>query len=114
MTEEITNNQDTNPQKNVALLVYLLQGLAFFVGITYIIAVILNYIKQDEVKGTWLESHFRWQIRTFWFSALWFIVGLLTVMLYIGMIVIFANMVWVIYRIIKGWLRLNDNKAMYT
>lgn len=109
-------NQDLSEddsQKNVVLLVYLLQGLAFFVGITYLIAIIINYVKRDDAKGTWLESHFRWQIRTFWFSLLWFIVGMLTLMLYIGGMILLINLIWVVYRIIKGWLRLNDRKPMY-
>jgi uncharacterized membrane protein len=113
MSDEIINNQDTSSQKNIALAVYLLQGLAFFVGITYIIAVVLNYIKKDDAKNTWLESHFKWQIRTFWFSVLWFVIGIATVMLYIGSLIILVNAIWVIYRIIKGWLRLNDNRPMY-
>lgn len=109
-------NQDLSEedsQKNVVLLVYLLQGLAFFVGITYLIAIIINYVKRDDAKGTWLESHFRWQIRTFWFSILWFAIGTLTLMLYVGGMILLINLIWVIYRIIKGWLRLNDRKPMY-
>jgi uncharacterized membrane protein len=109
-------NQDLSEedsQKNVVLLVYLLQGLAFFVGITYLIAIIINYVKRDDAKGTWLESHFKWQIRTFWFSILWFAIGTLTLMLYVGGMILLINLIWVIYRIIKGWLRLNDRKPMY-
>lgn len=56
-------------------LSYALQAIGFFVGITYIVAIIINYVKRDDVKGTWLESHFRWQMRTFWFSLLWAIIG---------------------------------------
>ena len=109
-------NQDLSEedsQKNVVLLVYLLQGLAFFVGITYLIAIIINYVKRDDAKGTWLESNFKWQIRTFWFSILWFAIGTLTLMLYVGGMILLINLIWVIYRIIKGWLRLNDRKPMY-
>jgi len=113
MLNETSTEQDTSPQKNIALAVYLLQGLGFFVVITYIIAVILNYIKRDEAKGTWLESHFRWQIRTFWFSVLWLVIGLATIMNYIGAVILLVNSIWVIYRIIKGWLRLNDKRPMY-
>jgi uncharacterized membrane protein len=64
--------------------------------------------------GTFLQSHFRWQIRTFWFALLWGIIGAITTVILIGWAVLFANTVWVIYRLAKGWLRLNENKAMYT
>lgn len=99
--------------KKIAGLVYLLQGIGLFIGITYVVAVVINYVKASEVKGTWIESHFRWQMRTFWFSLLWAVVGILTYILLIGPVILFADGVWVIYRIIKGALYLRDNKAMY-
>jgi uncharacterized membrane protein len=58
--------QRLNSLKTIATVVYALQAVGFFVGITWIVAVVLDYVKQDDAKGTWLESHFRWQIRTFW------------------------------------------------
>jgi len=105
---------DFQSLKNIAIAVYVLQALSFlppFV-ITYFVAIILDYIKLDDARGTWLESHFRWQIRTFWFGLLWFVVGGLTVFFIIGGIIIFANSLWLIYRILKGWLNLNDGKPM--
>jgi uncharacterized membrane protein len=84
------------------------------VGITAIVAIVMNYVKKDDVAGTFLESHFRWQIRTFWFGLLWGILGCITVVVGVGWLVLAANGIWLIYRIVKGWLRLNDNKAMYT
>ena len=99
--------------KTITVLVYALQAASFVVGITLIIGVILNYIKRDDVRGTWLESHFRWQIRTFWYSILWTVIGVLTAIVLIGYAVLFANAVWVIYRIIKGWIRLSEEKEMY-
>jgi uncharacterized membrane protein len=91
---------------------------AFLIGWPSIIAVILNYVKRGEVRGSWLESHFRWQIRTFWFGLLWaslcvlFVIftlgiGILIVWLPIGILTI-----WFIYRIIRGWLALNSNQPM--
>jgi uncharacterized membrane protein len=65
------------------------------------------------VAGTYLESHFRWQIRTFWFALLWSVIGVLTLVLVVGAFVLLGNLVWVIYRIVKGGLYLNDGKAMY-
>ncbi|MGR9052691.1 MAG: DUF4870 family protein, partial [Gammaproteobacteria bacterium] len=72
-----------------------------------------NYLKRDDMAGSWLESHSLWQIRTFWFSLLWSFLGVLTVPLLIGWIILPVNVVWFVYRIVKGWLWLNDNKPMY-
>ena len=104
---------DLTPLVNITTLVYALQALLFFGGITYLVALIINYVKLPDVSGTWLASHFRWQIRTFWFSLLWWALGGLTLILVVGYFVLCANFVWVIYRIVKGWLYLNDRKSMY-
>ena len=94
-------------------VIYILQALGYLTGISYIAAVIINYVKIDDVRGTWLESHFRWQIRTFWYSMLWYALGALTFFILIGYVLIVFTTFWVLYRIIKGWLRLYDNKPMY-
>jgi uncharacterized membrane protein len=92
---------------------------AFLTGWPSIIAVILNYVKRSEVRGTWLESHFRWQIRTFWFGLLWvtlcglFIVVTLGIGLLIAWLPLMLVGLWVIYRIVRGWLRLMDHRPMY-
>jgi uncharacterized membrane protein len=99
--------------RTLTLVVYALQAASFLVGLTFIVAVIINYVKRDDVRGTWLESHFRWQIRTFWYSLLWAVLGLLTFVLIVGYVILVADAIWVIYRIVKGWLRLNDGKPMY-
>lgn len=98
--------------KNITTAVYALQAASFVFGVTYFIAIVLNYVKKDDVRGTWLESHFRWQIRTFWFSLLWFVIGGVTALIVIGWIVLFANALWFIYRVAKGWLNLIDGKPM--
>jgi uncharacterized membrane protein len=98
--------------KNVVLAGYALQALAFFVGVSAIVAIVLAYVKRDDARGTWLESHFRWQIRTFWFALLGGIVGGVTLIILIGWLVLCATAVWVIYRIVKGWLALNDGKPL--
>ena len=93
---------------------------AFLIGWPSIIAVILNYVKRGEVRGTWLESHFRWQIRTFWFGLLWVSLCLLFIFgtLGIGILIVWLPLgvlsVWFIYRIVRGWLALNDRRPMYT
>ena len=100
--------------KKVTMVIYALQAASFIFGITLIAAIIINYIKKEDVQATWLASHFRWQIRTFWFSLLWGAIGLITALLGIGFIILAADAVWLIYRIAKGWLRLSEEKQMYT
>ena len=91
---------------------------AFLTGWPSIIAVILNYVKRSDVRGTWLESHFRWQIRTFWYGLLWVALCLLFVVLTLGIGLLIAWIplgvvgLWFIYRILRGWLRLLDRQPM--
>ena len=91
---------------------------AFLIGWPSIIAVILNYVKRSDVRGTWLESHFAWQIRTFWWGLLWvclcwaFVLftlglGVLVVWLPLGVLAL-----WFIYRIARGWMALNDHRPV--
>ena len=92
---------------------------AFLTGWPSIIAVILNYLKRGQARGTWLESHFRWQIRTFWFGLLWvslcwlFIIGTLGLGALIAWLPLGITAVWFIYRVARGWLALNDRRPMY-
>jgi uncharacterized membrane protein len=99
--------------KTITAVVYALQAAAYFTGLTALVGVIVNYVKLDDVRGTWLESHFRWQIRTFWFALLWFVLGWLSWLVFVGMIVVGATAIWVIYRIVKGWLNLYEDLPMY-
>jgi len=99
--------------KTLTTVVYALQAASFLFGITALIAVILNYVKRDDVRGTWLESHFRWQIRTFWFGLLWGVIGGILLLILVGWAILVATGVWIIYRIVKGWLDLYDGKPMY-
>jgi uncharacterized membrane protein len=91
---------------------------AFLTGWPSLIAVILNYVKRGEVRGTWLESHFRWQIRTFWFGLLWISLCILFIIvtLGIGILIAWIPMVavglWFIYRVVRGWVALNDGRPM--
>jgi uncharacterized membrane protein len=92
---------------------------AFLTGWPSIIAVILNYVKRGDVRGTWLESHFRWQIRTFWFGALWVVLcGLLVVLtLGVGLLVVWLPLavvtIWFVYRVVRGFMRLGARRQMY-
>lgn len=109
---------------NLTHLIYGLHAIAVVVGVTSsatiaggfvfgvpsLLAVFLNYWMRSEVRGTWLESHFRWQIRTFWFTLLWlgvyglFVITIIGIPIAIGLIVILGF--WVAYRVIRGWLVL--------
>lgn len=112
-TTDDSRLDDLRRLKNITMVIYILQAVSFLFIITFVIAVMVNYIKQNDVRGTWLESHFRWQIRTFWFSLPWFLVGVLTYVFIIGWIIIAVVSLWVIYRILKGGLNLYDDKPMY-
>ena len=89
---------------------------AFLTGWPSIIAVILNYVKRSDVRGTWLDSHFSWQIRTFWFALLWLALGAVAFITVIGIpvafVLWFATGIWVLYRIIRGWLALSSQKEL--
>ena len=89
---------------------------AFLTGWPSLLAVVLNYVKRADTRGTYLESHFRWQIRTFWFALLWLMLSWMLVLTLIGIPVAFilASLagLWVLYRVIRGWLRLNSHQPM--
>ena len=92
---------------------------SFLIGWPSIIAVIMNYIKREETRGSWLDSHFRWQIRTFWFGALWVGLCMLFILITFGIGLIVAWLplglvsLWFIYRVARGWLALQDGRPMY-
>jgi uncharacterized membrane protein len=93
---------------------------SFVFGIPSIIAVIMNYVRQSETRGTYLESHFSWQIRTFWFAALWALLiwglSLPLMLIFVGFVTLWLGLsllgLWVIYRVIRGWLALRDRRPV--
>lgn len=114
---ELINKSSSKPEpddnlKNLTQLVYILQAISLVVGVTSIAGLILNYLKRDEVKGTYLESHFAWQMKTFWFALLGVILGWLLAIVLIGFLILGAVGLWYIYRIVKGWLAFNDGKEL--
>ena len=132
MTEDTILTADPPPSLlNVARLVYALHALslligivtaatiagAFVFGLPSIIAVCINYLKRAEASGTFLESHFRWQIRTFWYALLWCMVAAALFATFLGIplaaVIFFAAGLWAIYRIARGWLALRDRKPLY-
>ena len=119
---------------SMTLLVYALFGVAAIVGlvssgfpliapltgIVGIIGIILAYVKRGEATGTWLESHYRWLIRTFWFSLLWGAIGavvfvllaIILIGLFIGYLIWVATTIWVMYRLVRGYVLFNDSKPI--
>ena len=89
---------------------------AFLTGWPSIIAIIINYVKRSEVRETWLDSHFSWQRRTFWFALLWLLVGAILFMTVVGIPVAFVvwiiTGIWVLYRLIRGWLALGSRQVL--
>jgi len=123
------------PREGLVTLAYVIYGLhafsaitglttsvlivtAFLFGWPSIVAVILNYVKRSDVRGTWLDSHFSWQIRTFWYSLVWVIVGAVLFVTVIGIPVAYVIWwtagLWVLYRIIRGVLALSSQRPMPT
>ena len=133
MTDNIAVSATVPPPSlvNVTHIVYALHALSLLIGVTTaativgafvfgvpsIIAVVVNYVKKGEAKGTFLESHFRWQIRTFWLALLWCVIGGMLFITIVGIPIalgiFFATGIWAIYRIARGWLALRDRKPMY-
>jgi len=89
---------------------------AFLSGWPSIIAVLLNYVKRSDVRDTWLDSHFGWQIRTFWYAFLWLLLGGVAFLTLLGIPIALAIWIltglWVLYRIVRGWSALGGRKAM--
>ena len=115
---------------NVVNIVYALHTFAIVVGIVgsatvigsfvgsvpSILAVILNYAKRGDARGSWLESHFSWQIRTFWFAIFWVVIAAVLTITLVGIplaiVILIAITAWLVYRIGRGWLRLRDRQPM--
>jgi len=103
----------------VATSAFIVTGFLF--GLPSIVAVIINYVKRGDVRGTYLESHFRWQIRTFWFALLWivlaFLLSLPLMVVLVGFVTLWIAAVaiglWVLYRVVHGWMRLGSRQPMY-
>lgn len=120
---------------NVTRWVYVLHSLSILIGVftgvsiatafvfgwPSIIAVVINYVKRSDAKGTYLESHFIWQIKTFWFAFFWIVlvwlIGMALSVILVGFAIWFVGFIvlsiWVCYRIVKGWLRLSEARPMY-
>ncbi|MBN4666777.1 hypothetical protein HUS70_15920 [Pandoraea nosoerga] len=95
-------------------VLYALYALFWLTGgVTAIVAIIVNYVKRDDTVGTLYASHFTWQIRTFWWSVVWGVLGVALAVVMVGFAILWVLGIWTLYRIVKGWLYLNDSKPMY-
>ena len=118
------------PAVNAATAVYVLfaiavigalvaHGLIVFaplVGIAGIVGVIIAYVKRDDARGTWIESHLTWLIRTFWWSLLWDVIAVILFVTLIGipvaLLILVATSIWGIYRLVRGFLYFKDSKPI--
>ena len=100
--------------KTIVTGVYALQavGLLLPIFLPWVVGVVIDYVKRDDAAGAWLESHFRWRIRTFWWSLLWCAIGFVLALVVVGFLVLAVAGVWMIYRVAKGWLRLSENRPV--
>ncbi len=99
--------------KKVTAAVYICQVLAFVLaGLPLLVGVAINFIKRTEAKGTWLESHFDWQIKTVWIALAGFALAGLTFDMGVGFFILIPTVLWLVYRIVLGWNALNDNKPV--
>jgi len=107
------NQEDFDRRKRLAQLVYGLQAAGFLAGITYFVAAVISHVQRPKVAGTWLESHFRWQTNTFWFSLTLGVIGALTLTAGpIGIMIISGDLMWIVFRIVQGWVKLSSGKPV--
>jgi len=125
---------DKDSNRTLTLILYILYIVAIFSGgLLAVIALIINYVKRSDVRGSIFESHFTWQIRSFWWYLFWNIVAFVPFLflffthedpdLFAGvafgastfcLVVVFVSWIWIVYRAIRGIMRLNDTRPMYT
>jgi len=104
----------------IGMLTSAFIATAFLFGVPSIIAVVMNYLRRDDARGTWLESHFSWQLRTFWFALFWvtviFLFSLPLFLVLVGFLTFPVGIIivgiWVIYRVARGWLKLKDGRPV--
>jgi uncharacterized membrane protein len=118
MSQQLVLDSHLQDAKQFARIMYLAHAITFFfsLGMLSFIPLIVNYVKRPDTAGTMVYSHHTWMIRTFWFYALWMIVGYVLVVTIIGLLVAWivfgAAWLWHAYRLIKGFVDLNNNRAM--
>lgn len=108
----VTDPAALRPLRTLTWVVYALYAASVFVGVTAIAAIIVNYVKRAAVAGTVFESHFSWQIRTFWIGLAGMVLAMLTMVILIGYAIGLATVIWSVYRLVMGALRLMDDQPI--
>ncbi|CAN0617929.1 conserved protein of unknown function [Burkholderia multivorans] len=107
------DSERLNGLRTLTHVLYALYAVHWLTGgITGLIAIIINYVKRADALGTPYDAHFEWQIRTFWRALIAYVIGIVLLVVGVGFLVLGAVWIWTLYRIIKGWLYLNDNKTL--
>ena len=96
----------------VAHVVYAMYALALFNGFTALVGVVVAYLNRDAVRGTWMDSHMTWQIRTFWYGLAISVVGIITTWILIGWLILGLGYLFFVWRIAKGWVRLSNRRPV--
>lgn len=118
MNQDVMLDSNLQSAKDLAWWLYIFHGLSlvFSLGLLSWLPLIINYLKRDDAADTFVYSHHRWQIRSFWWYLFWLVAGGVIWLTLIGipLAVLIWTLAWIwkAYRIIKGWLDLNQNKAM--
>ncbi len=146
----INNNNDSNQAKDTMNsdkhrslitynhITYLLYVVSYFTaGLLWIVPIVMNYAKRHDADGSWLATHFDWQIKTFWYSIVWFVLGIVIIafalggfgvsmltdssnnmaigsvlLAGVGLLIMLFTFIWHLYRIIRGWIALTDNRPV--
>jgi len=107
------DSERLNGLRTLTHVLYALYAVHWLTGgVTGLIAIIINYVKRADASGTPYDAHFEWQIRTFWRALIAYVIGIALLVVGVGFLVLGAVWIWTLYRIIKGWLYLNDNKTL--
>jgi len=106
------DSQRLQSLRQLTLAVYVLYAIGMFTGLFSLIAVIVNHVKYGDTADTLYASHFRWQMRSFWWGLAWSLLGILTVWIGVGFVILAVNWVWLVYRLVRGFLNWNDGRPM--
>ena len=137
MGDNMNNNNQRSSLVTYNHITYLLYVLSYFTaGLLWIVPIFMNYAKRREADGTWLATHFDWQIKTFWYSIVWFVVGVgiitfalgsfgvsmmadsgniavgSVLLASLGFIIMGVTFIWHLYRIVLGWIALADGRPV--
>lgn len=118
-------------------ITYFLYVISYFTaGLLWIVPIVMNYMKRHDAEGSWLATHFDWQIKTFWYSIVWFCLGIIIIVFAlggvgvsvladsgniaigsvllaaVGLLIMTFTFIWHLYRVIRGWIALTDNRPV--